>query len=783
LDDFLQPVPVGVAGELYIAGDGVTRGYWNNSELTAEFFVKDPFNINRETCMYRTGDRARYRRNGEIEFLGRTDHQVKIRGYRVELGEIEAVLIACPGIKECAVVHESRRWTTGDRAQLRSGAVHEIGASALTCAPPQGPTKEEGIILTPANQEQASEPESSADIGEYDAASGWRLVAYYATDVQVPSAAELRAFLEQKLPIYMIPSVLVPVGRIPLTPSGKRDYSALASVNFDGSEIISEKSAGPGTDIEVLMLQIWSDVLGVTNIGIHDNFFKLGGHSLLAMKIVLKVQQRLRKKVPVARIFAWPTVAQFCEGLAQSISRFPNVLPAIEQAPRNMPLALSLNQEALWTFEQEMPGTNLFSIPAVYQLVGALNERALEYTLQEICTRHEALRTVFGTNSDQPFQLIQQPVSRDLEVVDLREWSGKRLEELVVEQILRERETPFDLMTGPLFRTRLLRLTSEYHLLLATVHHLISDRWSLELFRADLSTLYEAFSQRRLNRLRAPRFQLVDYCVWEHGLLSNGYFSDHLKYWRAALREAIPKVILDGQRRDDNELSYRTSSAPVELTGYLWRDVRTLAHRQSCTPFMVFLSALNLVFYSLTGQSDICVAALAANRNGPETAEMIGCLANTVVLRTVVLPNASIEELIGAVKDATLSAFEFQELPFAMLAQDLELYQDRGINVIVNYQQKRDMASRIAGLTIVPLDLQQLQAHPELTISTCDLIFNLRETPDRLVGHVSYKRGLESSSSRIVVRLYAVLKMMSSHPNQKVSYMVRSLQDREETCG
>ena len=338
LDSHSQPVPVGVHGELWIGGDGLARGYLKRPELTAERFVLDPFSDQPGKCLYRTGDLARYRPGGNIELLGRLDNQVKIRGYRVELGEIEATLDQHPTVKDCVVVaceHESR-----------------LGKNLVGYVVPR--------------------------------------------EHSVPSVTELRGYLREKLPEYMIPSSFVVLEALPLTPNGKVDRNRLPPP--DGTRPpVTREFVAPRTEIEELIAQTWREVLKIENVGIYDNFFELGGHSLLATQIVARLQEAFNKEVPLRVLFDAPTIAELVREL-ETIIRDGHApeLPPIVPVPRDGPLPLSLNQEHLWRLDQMMPGTHFFNMPYVYRLSGELNVEALEKALREIIRRHEALRTVFG---------------------------------------------------------------------------------------------------------------------------------------------------------------------------------------------------------------------------------------------------------------------------------------------------------------------------------------------------------------------------------------------------
>ncbi|HSD45842.1 MAG TPA: amino acid adenylation domain-containing protein, partial [Pyrinomonadaceae bacterium] len=430
LDEQLQQVPVGVIGDLYIAGGGLARGYWQRPAMTAEKFIPDDLSDERGTRLYRTGDKARYLANGNLEFLGRADHQVKLRGYRIELGEIESVLRRHEQVQEAIVVARD----------------HE---------------------------------------GEEK-----RLVAYV---VAGPAArvSELRAWLRERLPEFMTPAAFVMMDALPLTPNGKVDRKALPAPDFTSTS--DEASAGPRTQIEEVLLGIWASVLGVAQLGINDNFFELGGHSLLATRLISQVRNELHVEVPLSKVFEAPTVARLAEYVEQTMSDAPPVIyTPIEAVPRgdiNGPLPLSFAQQRLWFLDQMEPANPFYNIAAVVRLSGKLNVHALEQSFGEIVDRHEVLRTRFEVVDRQPVQIVTPALHWSLGVTDLRGLDADEREAEVARRAGEEAKTPFDLATGGLFRTNLLQLAEDDYALLVTMHHIVSDAWSVGIFIRELSAL------------------------------------------------------------------------------------------------------------------------------------------------------------------------------------------------------------------------------------------------------------------------------------------------------
>ncbi|HEX8903903.1 MAG TPA: condensation domain-containing protein, partial [Longimicrobiaceae bacterium] len=451
LDAFGRPAPVGVPGEMYVGGAGPARGYLGRAALTAEKFVPDPFSALPGARLYRSGDSARWTVDGRLEYLGRIDQQVKIRGFRIEPGEIEAALLAHPSVAEAAVVVRGE----GDRAEL---------------------------------------------------------VAYLVSAAGAVDAEALRSHLRGSLPDYMVPGAFVALDRLPLTTNGKLDVRALPAPEHAAAE---ERYVAPRNPTEEVLAGIWAEVLRVQRVGVHDDFFELGGHSLLATRVVARVREVFAVELPLRALFEGPTV----EALAREVETLRRAghaqLPPIVPVARGRALPLSFGQERLWILESLGQGGAAYNMADALRLRGATRVAALEHALGEIVRRHESLRTTFAEVDGAPVQVIAPFDGFTLEIADLsglgdaeREAEARRLSQ-------EEAERPFDLAAGPLFRARLLRLGDEDHLLLISLHHVISDGWSLGVFYRELWTLYEAALAGRESPLPELAVQYADYAVWQ----------------------------------------------------------------------------------------------------------------------------------------------------------------------------------------------------------------------------------------------------------------------------
>src|SRR6185369_4247189 len=386
LDEYMRPVPFGVSGELYIGGDGIARGYWERAEQTAEKFVPDPFSEQVGARLYRTGDIARYRSTGELEFIGRKDQQVKLRGIRIELEEIDSVLGACPGVQACKTIVRA----------------------------------EEEL-----------------------------LVAYIAVEGAAVSESEVRSFLKDRLPSYMVPSFFVLLDALPLTPNGKIDVRALPAPELIHRENEGSYSA-PITTSEQKLCDIWSNVLEVETVGVDDNFFELGGHSLLVILLISQVREVFGVEIPVNSIFDKPTVKELAREIAIQVQAHdgPAAATRLQCVSREEPLALSFAQQQLWFIDQMEPGSVFYNVPMPKRLLGTLNVEALERALNDLVRRHESLRTTFPVHKGEPLQVIAAAGEWRLEKVDLRALPRAEREAVVQELAGREWHEGFDLSTG-----------------------------------------------------------------------------------------------------------------------------------------------------------------------------------------------------------------------------------------------------------------------------------------------------------------------------------------------
>ena len=619
LDRHLNPVPVGAPGELYIGGVGVARGYLGRAALTAERFVPDPFGGEPGARLYRTGDRGRYRTDGNLEFLGRLDYQVKIRGFRVEPEEVEAVLAGHPAVREDVVI--AREDTPGDR----------------------------------------------------------RLVAYVvpAADRAVGSE-ELRGFLQERLPESMVPSAFVLLDALPLTPNGKIDRRALPAPDYARPDL-AEAFVAPRTPIEERVAAIWAAVLKLDRVGVHDDFFALGGHSLLATQVVARLRTAFGVELPLRGLFEAPTVAGLAERLDET-RRLPSE-PEPAGIPKRAPdgrAPLSFAQQRLWFLQRLEPESTAYNIPFAARLTGTLDVLAFTRALESLAARHEVLRTTFAEVDGTPVQVVgRDPILR-LPVTDL---SAKPEAEREMRRLAaQEARVPFDLERGPLVRARLLRLADQDHVFLLTVHHVIADGWSMGVLWKELAALYRGLVTGTPAALPGLPIQYADYAAWQRQPPQTDLLERQLQYWKGRLSDAPRLLELPTDPPASGKRARRGARASLVLPKRLADDLRSLSHQEGATLFMTLLAAFKILLSRWSGQEDIVVGTPIAGRTRTELEGLIGCFLNTLVLRTDLSGEPSFRELLGRVRETALGAYAHQELPFERLVEELQPVRSLGHN-------------------------------------------------------------------------------------------------------
>ncbi|TSC19397.1 condensation domain-containing protein, partial [Corallococcus sp. Z5C101001] len=691
LDPRREPCPIGVPGELFIGGEGLAHGYHARPDLTAERFVPSPFSSTPGARLYRTGDKARWLADGQLEFLGRLDGQVKLRGFRVELGEVEAALRALPGVRD--VVALVREDTPGSR----------------------------------------------------------RLVAYVVHPEASFSPEALRHALARRLPEYMLPSALVRMDLLPLTPSGK--------VNRNGLPIPTEDAAAgaefraPLTAVEKVIADIWASLLGLPRVGTQDHFFELGGHSLLATQVVSRLREAFQVELSLRVLFEAPTVAELAarlEDLLHGTRRRP--IPALVPQPRGERIPQSFSQQRLWFISQLDTSAHAYNVPLATRLRGALDARALEQALGALIRRHEVLRTTFDEVDGQPVQRISPAWDFTVRREDVGPADAAALQRWVEA----EAHLPFDLRRGPLVRATLSRLAEDDHVLVLNFHHSVFDGWSIAVLQRELDALYLARRQGTEASLPPMPLQYADHALWQRDALQGDVLEEQVSWWREQLAGVPPVLDLPTDKPRPPVQTFHGAYLQRPLSSALSSALIALGQREGTTLFMTLLAGFQALLSRYSGQEDIVVGSPISGRNRREVEGLIGFFVNTLVLRTEASSSRSFRQLLRRVRESCLGAFAHQDLPFEQLVDALKPPRDLSRAPLIQTLFVLQQAA-------VPLSLPGLQAEEvpfQTGVSRFDLMLFVRESEQGLTAFWEYNTALfeEATLDRMAAHYMRLLE-------------------------
>ncbi|HYG64198.1 MAG TPA: amino acid adenylation domain-containing protein [Thermoanaerobaculia bacterium] len=720
LDSWFEPCPVGVAGDLYIGGECLASGYAGDPALTASKFLPDPWSLRPGGRLYRTGDLARFFSDGNIEFLGRADHQVKVRGFRIELGEIEATLLRHPSVREAVVV-------------------------AL------GTTLEDR-----------------------------RLAAYVVAD-PVP-AGDLKSWLQERLTDVMVPSTFTFLDAMPVTANGKLDRKALPEPGAASEP--SEAGEGPRTPLEERLCAIFSELLKIQRVHLRDSFFELGGHSLLATLLLARVRTELGVHLSLGQVFREPTVAGLAalvlrlqreqEGAADSIVPGP---------PPDGPVPLSPGQRRLW-FVEQLGSHGAYNIAAAVRLVGPLDLGSLARTLAEVARRHETLRTRFEERSGQPVQVIEPPLVAEfvpeLPLVDLAVLPDGPRQEEARRLAAATARSPFHLGTAPLLRCLLLRLDAGEHAMVCSMHHIISDGWSLRVLVRELAVLYRAFSRGLPSPLPEPPVQYRDFVLWEQRRLAGQVLDEQLDWWRKHLAGAPAFLTLPADRPRPPVQSFRGSYRSFRLDAGLTEALRGVTAKEGCTLFMLLLAAWQTLLHYLTGQDDIVVNAPLAFREQPEIEGAIGFFAQTLLFRIRFAGATTFSEVLGRVRAGVEEAYLRPYAPLDRLVEELAPernlsytpFMQAGINYI-DAEPLREPEE--AGLKTLPFEFDP-------GTSQFDLSLALSRATDGLEGGIQFRTDLFGAGTvtSFIHQLRHLLELVAARPEVPLQELGQAIASEAE---
>jgi len=770
LDSNLSPVQVGVVGELYIGGTSVARGYLNQPELTAERFKPNPFATETEQAnnqnrrIYKTGDLVRWLPDGNLLFVGRNDDQVKIRGFRIELGEIESVLVSIPGIKQCCVIVKERLTESGKYKYLLAYYVLDNSETVLT------PT----LILE---------------------------------------------HLSQVMPEYMVPSACVPLAALPMTVNGKLDKEALPDFNFQSS---TEAYIAPTTEDEIVACDIWATTLGLNQVGIKDDFFRIGGNSILAIQVSHKMSKALGCDIKVSDIFKFKCIQTLLDNLIIKQVNPENIEWDLDMADglgngahTNLSLngtnhhtqaeipkkqasvgsVLSFAQERLWFIEQYEQGSNAYHVPSIYKLEAGTDIAGMKYALQQIVARHEVLRTTIELGDDEihGMQVVHDTPLAFEEVILTKE---EELESLMEADINR----PFNLRVEYPIRVKFYKIQPDptaadgsagKTILLVNAHHIASDGWSLQIFETELYAYYEAYINNDKEFALPPlEIQYKDYAVWQRNYLTGDVLAQQLGYWRNKLAD-YQTLELPTDYMRQNEIDYNGASMDFFVDRETAQKLRALAQRNGVTIRSVMLGSINILLSKYTGQQDVVMGSVIANRHHKQTENLIGFFVNTQVHRTLLNNTQSFEDLIQQVHQEQVEAQINQDLPFEKLVEELGIERDPSRHPIFQVMFDMENADSIV-FDAVDTDTQEqdtdkpqehfipYQVDDVYEVEKFDLSINVMNGQEDISGYISYATSLfhKDSIERLIRHYTYLLQQLAEAPTQPYSQL--SLLNQQE---
>ncbi len=707
LDDSLQLVPEGVAGQLYVGGRGVGRGYLNRPELNDEKFIHNPYSSSNEK-IYATGDLVRWLRDGNLEFLGRIDHQVKIRGFRVELGEIETLLLKQSVVNDCAVL--------------------------------------------PITDSQGNQ----------------QLVAYFVANDDNYRIEALREPLADKLPSYMVPAFFVPLESFPLTPNGKLDRKALPSPDI--SSTVTTAYVAPRNDLDKTLIAIWTDVLRTDDIGIDHNFFDIGGHSLLAIQVASRVKSQCKIDLKVADIFSSPVLSSLSDKIAtyeksSSSAVYAEIVPRTDSKEA---LPLSLEQQAYWFLYQLEEGSSTYNTPAALRLVGNLHVDALNRALKVIVERHESLRTQFDFMDGQPLQRVlpMEKINFGLEIVAEQDFRDRKN---LTRQIEADADYVFDLENELPIRARLLVVNNQEYILTLVMHHTVADGWSIDVLVAEMECLYKAFIQENVNPLNSLPIQYGDYVLWQKDHLNSQSYQKQLSYWKDNLQGLASMLDLPTDYPRPPVQSYRGKEIRFTLPFELTQGLNRYAKGHNTSLFNTLLAGLNILLSRYGRTNDIAVGTAVANRSQPELETLIGCFANTLVIRSKFDGEQSFSDLTKQVTNQAFAAYENSDVPFDTVVETVN--PERSLGVPPLFQVMFRLHNHAATQNVSLHELATENIDIEANSAKLDLNFSLFETNGCLEGAIEYATDLfsETTVKRIARHFQKILESAVSNSESPIN--------------
>jgi amino acid adenylation domain-containing protein len=704
LDSHMQPVAIGVAGQLYIGFGAAISERSVPPDLACARAVPHPFSPEPGVRLYKTDLMARYQSDGTLILLM---PGVLSYGSQAPLSEIEATLCQHPAVRQSIVL---LREDTSGRQEL-------VAYALVAC-----------------------------------------------TD-QVTSAT-LHQFLHARLPGYILPTSVVVLDAFPTTNGGRVEYQALPVPNQASSA--GQGLVAPRTPTETTLAELWSVLLDCRPIGVTVSFFELGGQSLQATQLMSRIRASFQVDLSLRSLFETPTIAALAQQIDSAIGTTTPSAPPLTPVPRDKALALSFAQQRLWFLDQLAPGNPFYNLLAAIQVTGVFDSKILQRSLSEIVRRHEVLRTTFPIHGRQPVQLIGPAVPFVITTIDMTALPLAERHREAERQIRMEAQRPFNLAAGPLLRATWLNLQMTEHILLLSMHHIVSDEWSSALLIEELFALYDAFSHGRPSPLPELPIQYADFAVWQRAWLQGEFLAKELAYWKQQLAN-IPALRLPTDRARPIVQSFQGTQQSIVVPQEVYQGLRSLSQQHHMTLFMTLLAAFQTLLYRYSGQDEFLIGAPIANRNQLETERLIGFFVNSLALRADLRGKPSFTELLRRTSQTVLEAFAHQDVPFDKVVEELQPKRDSSHSPLFQVMFDLLQAARLPELP--GLAVRDLQSKSDTT--KFDIMLDMIEEQDDLIAVLEYNTDLfdDSTITRLLRHFQTLLGHIAANPEQSVACM------------
>jgi len=726
LNKKLVPVPIGIPGELYIGGDGISPGYLNLPDQTNERFIINPFGKTPEEKIYKTGDLVTYFNDGNMVFLNRLDTQVKIRGFRIELGEIESAVAQHEAIKDNVVI--VREDIPGDKKLV-------------------------GYIILKENQE--------IDL------------------------AELKHFLATRLPDYMVPATFVTMEKFPVTLNGKVDRKLLPAPVETASQV-SANYVSPKTEIENGLAAIWSEVFKIEKIGITDNFFELGGNSLVATMLITRINKLFNIRIPIVMLFKKETIQEIAKEVKNQNPSLDGKVPAqtIPHISTNLNVfPLSPGQKRLWFVENFEPGNRAYNMPFDYCIRGELDERIFEKSIQLLIERHGSLRTIIQTTDGEPVQKILESIQFNLAVENLENLTETE-RSIALTRYSDENEMHlFNLEKGPLFIIKLLKPSPTDWTLLINMHHSITDGWSVKVLVDELGLIYTALMQQKPVILPILPINYTDFSVYQNKCLANGLYGKQLDFWISELKGApeLLQLPMDFQRPKNQ--TYDGDEVQFILNSETTRQLQLFSQQHNGSLFVTMLSIFNTLISRYASQEEFLIGIPIAGRTFEEQESLVGMFINNFPLRVTPLDQMTFLEMLEMTKGKFYGAFENQNLPLDRLVEELRVARTPNISPLFQVMfNLLDMFDEEISLDSSKMFMVDKRRH----IAQFDLSLHIYETKGSLNCVLEYNTNLfkRSRIERMAGHFNELVISLMKAPDQKIKKIpILTEKEKEVTLG